>query len=125
MARLCGEIEINGRKCWTLFDSEARHSYVVPGAVRGVHLVGVRLRRTASLGGKKHEVDQACLVSAQVEGRWVTFHASVVDDIAEDADGRRIEVLFGGLAMKEWGIRPDTANDRLDFTHYTTHFVEF
>jgi hypothetical protein len=30
MGRIRERIRINGRKCWTLFDSGAQNSYVVP-----------------------------------------------------------------------------------------------
>ncbi len=36
-----------------------------------------------------------------------------------------IEVLFGALAMQQWGIRPVPDEEKLDFTHYPEEFVEF
>ena len=52
-------------------------------------------------------------------------HARVVDEIGNDEDGRPIDILFGALSMQEWGIRLDLQNENLDWTRYTTDFVEF
>ena len=45
--------------------------------------------------------------------------------ICEDGNGNRIEVLFGAVAMKQWGIRLDPAKEKLDLSHYPKEFVEF
>jgi hypothetical protein len=36
-----------------------------------------------------------------------------------------IEVLFGALAMQQWGIRPITDQEKLDLTHHPKEFVEY
>ncbi len=48
-----------------------------------------------------------------------------MEEIGSDEEGRRIEVLFGALAMQQWGIRPIPDEERLDLTHYPKEFVEF
>ena len=125
MGRIRTGIQINGRDCWTLFDSGARNNYIVPIAVSGNDLKDLPVRRTTGLGGKEHQVDQSCHVFAKVEGHWVELHAGVVDEIGRDEDGKPIEVLFGALSMQEWGIRLDVPNERLDLSLYSTNFVEF
>jgi hypothetical protein len=40
----------------------------------------------------------------------------VIEDIGNDEDGRPIEILFGALAMQQWGIRPVPDEERLDLT---------
>ena len=62
---------------------------------------------------------------ANIEGHQLEFQASVIDDIGQDEDGRLIEVLVGAIAMQLWGIRLDPQNECLDFSHFTTDFVEF
>jgi hypothetical protein len=62
---------------------------------------------------------------AKVEGHTVSTNALVVDDIGTDEDAKPIEVLFGALAMQQWGIRLIPAEERLDFTYYPKEFVEF
>src|SRR2546421_7075628 len=37
--------------------------------------------------------------------RSIASHALVIEDIGNDEDGKPIEILFGALAMQQWGIR--------------------
>jgi hypothetical protein len=125
MGRIRLDIKINGGSYWTLFDSGARNSYLVDAAARGLERRDLPTPRAAALGGREHRVRQVCLVIAEVEGRPVDFHANIIDEIGKDEEGRPIEVLFGALAMQQWGIRLDLPNERLDLSHYTRDFVEF
>jgi hypothetical protein len=38
----------------------------------------------------------------------------VIEDIGKDEDGKLIEILFGALAMQQWGIRLNPAEEKLD-----------
>ena len=49
----------------------------------------------------------------------------VIDEIGPDEDGRPIEILFGALAMQQWGIRPVPDEEDLDLSHYPKEFLEF
>jgi len=80
--------------------------------------------RTA-LGGSVKETTRTALLQAEVEGHPISTHAMVVDEIGRDEDGRPIEILFGALAMQQWGIRPIPDEERLDLSHYPEEFVEF
>jgi len=71
------------------------------------------------------ETTTTAILEADVEGRGISTHAMVVDDIGSDEEQRRIEVLFGALAMPQWGIRPVPDEERLDLSHYPEEFVEF
>jgi hypothetical protein len=51
--------------------------------------------------------------------------ANVIDHIGHDDDGKPTEVLFGGLAMQQWGIRLIREQEKIDLSHYPTEFVEF
>jgi hypothetical protein len=62
---------------------------------------------------------------ARIDGYPVQTHARVLDEIGRDEDGKPIEVVFGALAMQEWGIRLDLPGEQLDLTHYPKEFVEF
>jgi hypothetical protein len=53
---------------------------------------------------------KACLVNLASEGRPKL--------------GRRA-VLFGALAMQQWGIRPIPDKETLDMSHYSEDFLEF
>ena len=71
------------------------------------------------------ETNTAALLQAEIQGRRISTHALVSDDIGRDEDGAPIEILFGALAMQQWGIRPIPDEERLDLSHYSDEFVEF
>lgn len=125
MGRVREHIRINGRKCWTLFDTGARNTYIVPSVAS--LLVTKKLAKPfrASLGGGSKKAATAALLEAQVQGHKILTNAMVIDAIGNDEDGKPIEVLFGALAMQQWGIRPIPDEERLDLTHYPKEFVEF
>jgi hypothetical protein len=118
-------IAVDGRQCWTLFDTGARNTYVVP-AVADCLITSETPRpiRTA-LGGSVKETTRTALLQAEIEGHPISTHAMVVNEIGMDEDGRPIEILFGALAMQQWGIRPVPDEERLDLSHYPEEFVEF
>jgi hypothetical protein len=66
-----------------------------------------------------------CLVFARVEGYSLDFEANVVEDIGKNEDGRRIEVLFGALAMQAWGLKLDPQSERIDWSNFSTDLVEY
>ena len=80
--------------------------------------------RTA-LGGQVKETRTSAILEAEVEGHPIAAHALVIDDIGRDEDGKPIEIVFGALAMQQWGIRPVPDEERLDLTHYPEEFVEY
>src|SRR5438128_231969 len=125
MGRIREHIRVNGRKCWTLFDSGAQNTYVVPAVA--TLLVTKKLTKPfrAALGGGIKKAATLAILDAQVEGHKVATHAIVVDEIGTDKDGKPIEVLFGALTMQQWGNRLVPKEERLDLTHYPKEFVEF
>jgi len=48
----------------------------------------------------------------------------VIDEIRNDENGIRIEILFGALAMQQRGIRLIPEQEKLDLSHYPEEFVE-
>jgi hypothetical protein len=79
----------------------------------------------SGLGGAVHEAKETALLEAAIEGRPIHTQAFVIDEIGKDEDGKLIDILFGALAMQQWGIRPIPDEERLDLTNYPTEFVEF
>ncbi|MFQ5629271.1 MAG: hypothetical protein ACE5I1_10960 [bacterium] len=71
------------------------------------------------------ETTETALLEAEVEGRRISTHAMVIDDIGNDEDGAPIEILFGALAMQQWGIRLIPEQEKLDLSHYPEEFLEF
>lgn len=55
MGRVRGYIQVNGKKCWTLFDTGARNTYVVPsvGALLNTTKLGKPFRSALGGGVKK------------------------------------------------------------------------
>jgi hypothetical protein len=125
MGRIREHIKVNGRKCWTLFDTGARNTYVVPAVAS--HLATAKLAKPfrSSLGGGVKKATKGAVLNAEVRGHRISTHAMVVNEIGTDEDGKPIEILFGALAMQQWGIRPVPDEERLDLTHYPKVFVEF
>jgi hypothetical protein len=118
-------ININGRECWTLFDTGSRNTYVVSEVASLLTTSKLKKPFRSALGGKTKETTETALLEAEVEGRRISTHAMVIDEIGEDENGNAIEILFGALAMQQWGIRLIPEQEKLDLTHYPEEFVEF
>lgn len=118
-------ILVDGRECWTLFDTGARNTYVVPSVAQILKTAPTPGTIRTALGGAVRETNTAALLEARVQGRPISAHALVIDEIGRDEEGTRIEILFGALAMQQWGIRPVPDEERLDLSHYPEEFVEF
>ena len=125
MGRIREMIKVNGRDCWTLFDSGARNTYVVPEVASMLKTSRFAEPFRSALGGETKESTATALLEAKVEGRRVSTHAMVIDRIGEDEDGTPIEILFGALAMQQWGIRLIPEQEKLDLSHYPEEFLEF
>jgi hypothetical protein len=125
MGRIKQTIKVDGQKCWTLFDTGARNTYVIPSVAQVLSTSSMRRRICASLGGQVREINTAAILEAEIEGHQISTHALVVDQIGNDEEGKPIEILFGALAMQLWGIRPVPDEERLDLSHYPEEFVEF
>jgi hypothetical protein len=125
MGRIREYIKVNGKKCWTLFDSGARNTYVTPQVARLLVTKKLsKLFRTA-LGGGTKKTGTAAILDADVQGHKVVTNAMVIDEIGHDEEGRTIDVLFGALAMQQWGIRLVPKKGLLDLTYYPKVFVEY
>jgi hypothetical protein len=125
MGRIRRKIKVDGREFWTLFDTGARNTYIVPvvAEVLGTRKLAHVFR--SAIGGQVKEAHASSILEAEVEGLPIATQAMVVDEIGLDEDGKPIEILFGALAMQQWGIRPIPDEERLDLTHYPRVFVEF
>ncbi len=125
MGRVRENIEIKGRKFWTLFDTGARNTYVVPEVAALCPTSQLASPFHSALGGKVRAASKAAVLDAEVQGCRVSTHAMVIDEIGNDEDGKPIEVLFGAPAMQQWGIRPVPDEEKLDLSHYSKEFLEF
>jgi len=125
MGRIRQMINVNARECWTLFDTGARNTYIVPEVASLVTTSKAQEPFRCAIGGRVKETTETALLQAEVEGRRISTHAMVIDEIGNDENGTRIEVLFGALAMQQWGIRLIPEQEKLDLSHYPEEFVEF
>jgi len=125
MGRIRQIINVNGRKCWTLFDSGARNTYLIPEVASLLTISKSKKPFRSAIGGSVKETNVTALLEAEIEGRRISAHAMVIDEIGNDEDGKPIEILFGALAMQQWGIRLIPEQEKLDLTHYPEEFVEF
>jgi hypothetical protein len=125
MGRIRQTIKVDGQECWTLFDTGARNTCVIPSVAIVLKTSSMRRPFRTALGGKVRETNTSAILEAEIEGHQIATHALVIDEIGKDEDGKQIEILFGALAMQQWGIRPVPDEERLDLTHYPEEFVEF
>lgn len=118
-------IRVDGRECWTLFDTGARNTYVTRSVAEALTTSSTDATVRTALGGAIRETNTAAHLVARIDGRPISTHALVLDEIGPDENGTPIEILFGALAMQQWGIRPVPDEERLDLTHYPNEFIEF
>jgi uncharacterized SAM-binding protein YcdF (DUF218 family) len=103
----------------------ARNTYIVRKAAAALETQKLPEAQIAIMGGQQHRVNQVCFLFAEIEKHRVQVMARVVDAIGNDDTGRPIEILFGALAMQEWGIRLDLREEKVDWSRYSTSFVEY
>ncbi len=125
MGRIRQMIKVNGRECWTLFDSGARNTYLIQSVSSLLVTSKIKKPFRSALGGRIKETNETALLEAEIEGRPISTHAMVIDEIGNDENGVPIEILFGALAMQQWGIRLIPEQEKLDLSHYPEEFVEF
>src|SRR5260370_37642809 len=118
MGRIRLAIKVDGRECWTLFDTGARNTYVLPSVAQVLKTSPTPRTIRTALGGRVKETNTAALIEAEIQGHAISTHALVLEEIGNDEDGTPSEILFGALAMQQWGIRlvPDEA--RLVLSQY-------
>ena len=125
MGRVHEIIKVNGLECWTLFDTGARNTYIIPKIAEILITSETSHSFRTALGGAVKETNRTAVLQAEIEGHLISTHAMVIDDIGIDEDGRPIEILFGALAMQQWGIRPIPDEEKLDLTYYPKEFIEY
>src|SRR5438132_13459784 len=106
MRRIRQAIKVDGQECWTLFDTGARHTYVLPSVARLLKTSPTPRTMRTALGGEVKETNTEAVLHAEVEGHEISTLALVIENIGRDETGKPIEILFGALAMQLWGIRP-------------------
>src|SRR5258708_34178851 len=124
MGRIRQMIGVHGRKCWTVFDSGARNTYVIPAVADLLNTSATPRTIRTALGGTIKETNTEAVLHAEIEGHPISTYALVIQNIGNDEDGKPIEILFGALAMQQWGIKLDPPEEKLDLTNYPDEFPE-
>src|SRR6266849_2520830 len=114
MERIRQAIKVDGQECWTLFDTGARNTYVIPWVAKILSTSSMPRPFRAALGGEVRETRTSAILEAEIEGHPIATHALVIEAIGKDEDGKAIDILFGALAIQQWGIRPVPDEERLD-----------
>ena len=125
MGRIRQMIAVDGRECWTLFESGARNTYVIPEVAELLQTSSTPRTIRTALGGTVKETNTEAVLHANIEGHPISTYALVITNIGRDEDGKPIEILFGALAMQQWGIKLNPPEEKLDLTNYPEEFVEF
>ena len=125
MGRIRQMVRVDGRDAWTLFDSGARNTYVVPEVAALLATTKLPRPTHTRLGGETKISSVAVVLVGEIEGKAFHTEAMVIDRIGADEDGNAIEILFGALAMQQWGIRLVPETETLDLSHYPSEFLEF
>lgn len=125
MGRIRQMIKVDGRECWTLFDTGARNTYVIADVAQLLTTSKIPRPFRSRLGGQVQETDTMALLDAEVEGHLISTNAMVIPKLGNDEEGKPIEILFGALAMRQWGIKPVPDEEKLDLSHYPDVFLEF
>src|SRR5258708_5075644 len=125
MGRIRQTIKVDVQECWTLFDTDARNTYVNPSVAKALRTEPTPRTIRMALGGGIKETNTEAHLHAEIQGHQISTYALVVENIVKDEEGKPIEILFGALAMQQWGIRPIPDDERLDLSHYPEEFVEF
>jgi hypothetical protein len=125
MGRIRQMIAVDGRKCWTLFDSGARNTYVIPSVAEVLKTSTTPRTIRTALGGTIKETNTEAVLHAEIEGHPISTYALVINHIGNDEDGNPIEILFGALSMQQWGIKLNPPEEKLDLSNYPEEFVEF
>ncbi len=125
--RIYDEIRTNGKALYSLFDSGARNTYITREAALKLGANSQKLRHVfkTGLGGKKRLVREYVGVEGTLHGLPLHVQAYIVDKLGADEAGRPLELLFGILAMEQWGVELDLQNKRLDLRYFTKEFAEF
>ncbi len=125
MGRIRQTIKVDGQECSTPFDTDARNTYVIPSVAKALRTEPTPRTIRMALGGGIKETNTEAHLHAEIQDHQISTYALVVENIGKDEEGKPIEILFGALAMQQWGIRPIPDEKRLDLSHYPEEFVEF
>src|SRR3972149_3541818 len=104
MGRVKENILIDGKNYWTLFDTGSRNCYVISEVAKGIPIQKLPVEFKVSLGGSSHSLNESVSLPAMIQDKFIHFNAYLIDHLGKDEQGKEIQILFGALAMQQWGI---------------------
>ena len=124
MTRTFKEIDIEGKRAYTLFDTGSMRSYV-----RNEFASNIRRKIEpfeVGLGGRIHRIEETSIIICSIEGLKFDIEAHPVKDLGFDEKGRRIDAIIGALAMEKWVLIPNPKTGEIDLTALKKReFTEF
>ncbi len=126
MGRVYSEVKVDTRSLWALFDTGSRNSYVTRHTVDGLPLRRLPVARFVGLEGEHRNLEDICdLLGAEIEGKTVDLQAYVIENLGQADNNRPLDMIFGALAMQQWGIHPVPEKECLDLSMYPKEFIEY
>ena len=124
MTRTFKEIEIEGKKAYSLFDTGSLRSYTWKEFASEVRRKTIPFK--VGFGGRLYEADEVCLQICAIDGLEFDIEAHPVEEIGSDERGRRIDAIIGAIGMEKWGLIPDPKTGSIDLTTLRKReFIEF
>src|SRR5437773_12544323 len=114
MGRIRQMIAVDGRQCWTLFDSGARNTYVTPEVANLLKTSATPRTIRTALGGSVKETNTEAVLHAEIDGRSIATYAPVIKNIGNDEAGKPSDILFCALAMQQRGSKLKRPDENLD-----------
>ena len=90
MGRIRQMISVQGRESWTLFDSGARNTYIVPDIATRLATTELPRPTYTKLGGETKTSSQAAVLVGEIAGKPFHVEAMVIDRIGMDEEGKAI-----------------------------------
>ncbi len=122
VARTFKEIDIEGRRCYVLFDTGSMRSYVREEYASNIRWKTIPFK--VGLGGRVYEIKEACILNCAIEGLGFDIEAHPVEDLGCDERGRRVDAIIGALAMEKWVLIPNPKTGDLT-TLRKREFIEY
>jgi len=118
MGRIISDIEVNGKKLVTLFDTGSLVTYITERALpEDAKCKEIVNPVTSHLVQKEHILTKVCIISGKLDGCAFPFQAFVVDSIGKVPETKReLDIVFGATGMETWDIKLDPRRKKLDLT---------
>ena len=105
MGRIREHIKVNGHTFWTLFDTGARNTYVVPEVASLLATTKLEKPFRSRLGGSVKKTTKAALLVAQVQRHRISTNAMVVSEIGNDEEGKQFGLQIDRAACRHFRKR--------------------